>query len=234
MQLSIFKNVLIVLSNTDSSCYFSRPNNMAFHDLTKGKVVPLKAKEVLGLSRNFIPTKRHTARAEDLEKSQFEFRRDAHLKTFFAGNPMDHKPSTLYVKSLWRPLPNQIPQEVDRRLCKFFRALNLLFKAKLAQPNLLPFQKKILTWLKQHKSWVIANTDKNLGPCVVELDQYVLNATVHLNDKSTYEKLTEEEAKAEGLRLFKEIWRWTCFSKAKGTITDDEAKYIRKDTSANL
>ena len=69
MQLSIFKNVLIVLSNTDSSCYFPRPNNLAFHGLTKGKVVPLKAKEVLGLSRNFIPTKKHIAAAEDLEKS---------------------------------------------------------------------------------------------------------------------------------------------------------------------
>ena len=44
----------------------------------------------------------------------------------------------------------------------------------------------------------------------------------------------EEEAKAEGLRLVKELWRSTCLSKAKGTITDDEAKYIRKHTSANL
>ena len=90
--------MLIVLNNTDSSCYFSRPNNLASHDLTKGKVVPLKAKKVLGLSRNFIPTKKHTAAAEGLEKSQFECRRDAHLKTFFSGSLMDHKPSTLYTK----------------------------------------------------------------------------------------------------------------------------------------
>ena len=98
----------------------------------------------------------------------------------------------------------------------------------------MPSQKRILAWLKQNKIWVIANTDKNLGPCVVKLDQHILDAIVHLNDESTYEKLTEEEAKAEGLRLFKEIWRWTCFLKAKGTITDDEAKYICKHTSANL
>ena len=57
---------------------------------------------------------------------------------------------------------------------------------------------------------------------------------VHLNDESTYEKLTEDEAKAEGQRLFREIWGWTFISKAKGTITDDEAKYIRKHTSENL
>ena len=78
----VFKNVSIVLSNTDNRCYFSRPSNLAFHNLTKGKVVLLKAKEMLCLSRTFIPTKKYTATAEDLDKSQFKFRRDAHLKTF--------------------------------------------------------------------------------------------------------------------------------------------------------
>ena len=66
------------------------------------------------------------------------------------------------------------------------------------------FQKRILIWLKQHNSWIIANTDKNHGPCVVELDQYIFDAMVHLNDESTYEKLTEEEAKAESQRLLRE------------------------------
>ena len=120
-----------------------------------GKVVLLRAKEVLGVSRNFIPTKNHTAAAEDLEKSQFESRRDAHLKTFFAGSPMDPKPSTLYVKSLWRRLPNQILQEVDRCLCKFFMALNLLSKAKLAERNLMPFQ----------EDYSMAETTQKLDHC---------------------------------------------------------------------
>ena len=111
--------------------------------------------------------------------------------------------------------------------------MNLLFKAKLAEPNVMSFQKMVLTWLKQHKSWIIANADKNLGSCVVELDQYILDAMVHLNDESTYKKLTEEEAKTGGQRVFREIWRWTCISKAKGTITDDEAKYNCKQKSEN-
>ena len=98
----------------------------------------------------------------------------------------------------------------------------------------MPFQKRVLTWLKQHKSWIIVNTDNNLGQCVVELNQYLSDALVHLNDELTYGHLTEEEAKAGGQRLFREILRWTFISKAKGTITDDEAKYIHKHTSANL
>jgi hypothetical protein len=71
--------------------------------------VPLKGKEILVLSRKIIPTKKHTVRAEDLEKSQFEFRSNAQLKTFFAGSLMDNKPSILYVKSILHLLPDQIP-----------------------------------------------------------------------------------------------------------------------------
>ena len=87
--------------------------------------------------------------------------------------------------------------------------------------------------MKQHKSWNIANTAKKLGPGVVELEQYILDVMVHLYDESTYEKLTEKEAKAEGRCLLREIWRWAFTSKARGTITYDEAKHIPKHTSAN-
>ena len=80
---------------------------------------------------------------------------------------------------------------------------------------------------------IVGNNSYAPNLSVVKLNQYISDAMVHLNDESTYEKLTEEEVKAEGQRLFREIWRWTFISKAKGTITDDKAKYIRKHTSAN-
>ena len=111
--------------------------------------------------------------------------------------------------------------------------MNLLFKTKLAEPNVMSFQKRMIISLKQHKSWIIANTDKNIEPYAVELEQYIVDAMVDLGDESTYEKLTEEEAQAEGHCLFGKCWRWTFTSKARGTITDHEAKYICKHTSAN-
>ena len=82
--LSTFKNVYNIIGNMPCSYYFSRPNNLAFHDLTKNKYVPLVvAREILGLSTKFIPTKPFTSGAADLVKSQDDFRRDAHLKVFF-------------------------------------------------------------------------------------------------------------------------------------------------------
>ena len=99
MGSSTFTNVYNIISNMKCSHYFSRPNNLAFHDLTKNKSVPLVAREILGLSTKFIPTKPFTSSAADLEKSQTNFRRDAHLKVFFADNPIDNDPPKLYVQN---------------------------------------------------------------------------------------------------------------------------------------
>ena len=44
--LSTFKNGYNIIGNMPCSYYFSRPNNLAFHDLTKNKSVPLVAREI--------------------------------------------------------------------------------------------------------------------------------------------------------------------------------------------
>ena len=72
--------------------------------------------------------------------------------------------------------------------------------------NLLPVQNRLLAWLKHHESWIIANTDKNLGPCAIELAQYIMDALTHLNNESVYKHLTEAEAKAEATHVFTMIY----------------------------
>ena len=62
----------------------TRPSNLVFHDLTKGEVMTPSVRELLGLSRKFIPTDLYTATAESLEGVQFELRRNVHLKSVFA------------------------------------------------------------------------------------------------------------------------------------------------------
>ena len=92
-------NTPIVIGTTVGRHYFTRLSNLDFHDLTQGQVVPHITKTILGLSRKIIPTKQYTTNAEESEKPQFNFRRDAYLKSFFAGSPLNHKPPKLYVKS---------------------------------------------------------------------------------------------------------------------------------------
>ena len=131
MEASVFTNVYAIISNMQCTHYFSRPTNLAFHDLTKNKSVPLVAREILGLSTKFIPTKQFTSSAAELERSQTNFRRDAHLKVFFADNPIDNDPPKLYIKSKWRPPLEEIPQEVDTRICNFFREINHMLRGNL-------------------------------------------------------------------------------------------------------
>ena len=68
METSTFTNVYTIISNMQCSHYFSRPNNLAFYDLTKNRSVPLVAREILGLSTKFIPTKPFTSSAAELDK----------------------------------------------------------------------------------------------------------------------------------------------------------------------
>ena len=146
---------------------------------------------------------------------------------------MDNNPEPLYVKSKWRPPYSSIPQEVDNRLYAFFKRMRSLFKRRRGISNLLPFQHKLMTWLKQHPSWIIANTDKNLGPCVIEHEQYIKDALVHLQDSSIYEFLTEAEAKAEGHRLYREIMEWIFKGKRKQALGKQEVQYLVKHTADN-
>ena len=67
LDVSIFLDTLLVIGNTISWYYLSRPNNLAFHELTKDKVVPNIVKQVLGLSRKFIRVEKHSVCADELE-----------------------------------------------------------------------------------------------------------------------------------------------------------------------
>ena len=67
--------------------------------------------------------------------------------------------------------------------------------------------------MKPRKIWIIANTDRNQGPYVIELEQYIEDATVRLINASPCEVPPAEEAQAEGRNLFSGIWRWTVMAK---------------------
>ena len=50
------QNALVILTTMEKWFYVCRPTNLAFHDLTIGKVVPRALQSLLGLGVNFCPT----------------------------------------------------------------------------------------------------------------------------------------------------------------------------------
>eukprot|EP00957_Ditylum_brightwellii_P131979 10063303-Ditylum_brightwellii.AAC.1 len=58
------------------------------------------------------------------------------------------------------------------------------------------FQQHLLRTLKDHPEFVIFLTDKNMGPAIIEQEEYVKRALKdHLSDKKSYKQLTNGKAK---------------------------------------
>ncbi len=111
LALSIHRNAREVMGDTSPGCYFLKAMNTAFHDLTRGKSLPLATTSLLGLSLKFIPIPRYAPSATELAPSFDRIERDIGLKTFFAGRDQEKEIPKLRAKSLGRPpLP---PRQVD-------------------------------------------------------------------------------------------------------------------------
>ena len=75
------------------------------------------------------------------------------------------------------------------------------------------------------KNIIFAQADKNLGPAAVTLEQYIKDALVHLADSSTYELLTETEARSRDEDLRLDIRHW--LHKYSRSLDIDTRIYIR-------
>jgi hypothetical protein len=191
--------------------------------------MPKAIKFLLGLSHKFIPVPKFTS--SDIEASLERLERDIHLKVFFADEPWDNQPPPLYMKSNWRPNFRCIPREVDVRLAAFFRAVRPMFTRRRGCSNLLKFQRGLLDWLIKQNEYIIAKTDKGLGPCAVEFSRYARDVLVHLSDTQFYEIISAEEAAAFAEETYRQIMLWC--SKFQLPVGMASTKYIRFHTTAH-
>eukprot|EP00957_Ditylum_brightwellii_P009574 721898-Ditylum_brightwellii.AAC.1 len=68
--------------------------------------------------------------------------------------------------------------------------------------NLNKLQQHLLRALKNHPEFVILLTDKNLGPVIIEQEEYLKHAIKdHLSDEKTYKQLTNGKAKTRLLDI---------------------------------
>ena len=97
------KNALVILTTMEKWFCFSRPTNLAFHELTIGKVAPRALQSLLGLGVNFCPTPLRPTL--NIDKMMESFERDLHIPSVFAGSkeliPLANL--EIYVWSKWTP-----------------------------------------------------------------------------------------------------------------------------------
>ena len=196
---TLLHNTFSALANTPTWYYFSRPSHLAFHDFTQQKQHAKKLHSLLGLGLKFIPTPQCTNIWNKLKQTTMpKFERAIHLRFHFAGitdssdEPYEPK---MYVRSNWTPPHKTRPLVVlDKRLKKFSLTLDKLFKKRIGKPNLLPYQSCALQKYQQQQDFLICPCDKNLGPAIIEHDNYIKIAMRdHLLDGRTYRPLSDAD-----------------------------------------
>jgi hypothetical protein len=165
-----------------------------FHDLCENRKIPTSIKALLGLGLNFIPQPRYSTGYRDIDTDRFE--RDAHTKFYWSGkDETNNVMPKLFLRTNWRPNPNEINLEFRSRIHDFKSGLSELFTRQRCSSNLLPHQNAALFFLRHDTDFIVIKSDKNLGPCVVERANYVQRAlTDHLSDKATYIEMDEATA----------------------------------------
>jgi hypothetical protein len=106
----------------------------------------------------------------------------------FAGTPDDYNPNQLFICSNWEPDKVSVPIELCAQVFFFLKQRNAQFQRGQATPNLMSLQNKLLQDLRGSKVFIVIPSDENLGPCILECQEY------HLSDGTTYRQLSSNEA----------------------------------------
>ena len=202
--------------------YFSRPLNVACHDLTgQSTITPPGYQSLLGLGLKYCPQSRRTITTRALNDMCDRLRKDVYTKYLFAGSDNKNYDPKLHISSGWQPNPAMVPPELRARVEYFCRELKKLLKPKRSPPNLLPHQRQHLKQLKNSEELLLIKTDKNLGPALIERPRYcrwVLHG--HLQKSKTFYQYEEYDAISFMKQGVEEIEYWAAQNKKLLTAVD--------------
>ena len=210
--LSVWDNAKSVLGLTSTKKYFSEITNTAHHDLCSIRTPPNGIGSLLGLGMKYC-LKSTRPNKMSLASAFARLRRDVRLKYIFGGdedvdyNDIDTYNKKLYIKSEWQP--DAACTSIENRIDRFEQTLTAARESIILNTrpstNLSVIQQQHLKLLRNHPEFIILDSDKNLGPCIIERDVYIKNVLVeHLNTK-TYEQISHEEATDTLNKLLEEI-----------------------------
>lgn len=138
-------------------------------------------------------------------------------------------PSRLFIRSEWRPPTRGTALDVRNRCFRFRDAVTRLATQQALRrrgSNLTRFQHTAFLHLAARNDLIVARTDKNLGPAIIERRHYVERAFIdHLNDASTYRQLTQTQADGRILSIRKIV---TQFISAHFPPGDPSATFLQR------
>ena len=146
----------------------------------------------------------------------------------FYGNRDEEFNPKLYIRSKWEP--DLAPTAVEKAINEFETNTNTLFNAsRIAAPmyNIQSQQIKLLRLIKKERKLIITETDKGLGPAIMEIDKYIkLFQANHLNDRTNYCEIDQQKADIIDYTNY----RWICERfidfREPGTVTNMEQRFF--------
>ena len=165
-----------------------------------------------------------------------QFTRAIHLRFHFAGTNTtqdDTYDPKIYVKSNWTPPHWTLPPVVmTKHLENFSNTLSKLFKKRIGKTNLLPYQTRALQLLQQQQDFLVCPCDKNLGPAIIERDDYIkITMKDHLLDGRTYRRLSQADCANNKTRIEEELKSW--MKKFNKTLTKMERAFLKQGLEKN-
>jgi hypothetical protein len=178
-----------------------------------------------------------TTKAELENESLKRFERDIDIRAWF-NTPIEEDPDdpfnqNLYLRSDWEaPF---IDDEIRHRKMMFRISLAHEFRSQNNQKpasynNLTILPRRGLLFLQSNPQYLVVQCDKNLGPCVIDRDRYIMFAyRDHLSDHTTYDRLTPEEADQEVRNIKEKLKSW--IDSFKDAIPRSEIRFLRRSSS---
>jgi hypothetical protein len=164
-----------------------QPKNLSFHNLCTDarQQLPPDTKNLLGLGLKFcIASSKTTPNIKQcLQKLAYKIRTKQYRLQNNNKNATPYIPQ-IYVKLKgWHPPP--APIDIENKLTTFEKLLKQTIHEKQKRTpnftNLTITQRRTLEALKNNKEFIILPTDKNLGPAIMNRDNYIKQClTEHL------------------------------------------------------
>mmetsp|Transcript_13423 Transcript_13423/g.32329 ORF Transcript_13423/g.32329 Transcript_13423/m.32329 type:complete len:711 (-) Transcript_13423:1443-3575(-) len=174
----------------------SRLSNAACHNLCTTKTPPRFLKSLLGLGMKFCPRPEYTTSSQHLSEALERFDKDFFTKISLADvEDTEWTENQLYIRNeTWQPKLDMITDEIIVRTQSFRKQLTPMFRKRKVPSNLTPIQRRLLLTLRHNPDFLVLNSDKNLGPVIMERDTYVRRCLSDHLLKPTYEQLSPEAA----------------------------------------
>ena len=194
--LFLHQNIKQVTYTFNQQLLTKQPSNLTFHDLCTHMPPPPHTRKLLGLGLKYcIQTKIHKPK---IHNTVYNIVRSIRTQAFLTdnkiGNNDDYIPQLYLANKKWTPPPAN--GTTEHHLFEFVRRLETAIQQHKHHPrnNLTLDQKTALHSLKNNLNYIIINTDKDLGPAILNRSDYINKALTEHLLTNTYELIPEQEA----------------------------------------